>query len=343
VTQREYDLMGSSDIALIAEYDMNTKVAKKLSLDLGTNPRFVHAGANGYVIESKNKLLLFDWNFQLVKEFPNAVFLGSSFYHHEKERVTILIGEDINSLCQVTIYDGISSKEVNLDVSCSNAQRLNVRSEYIYFVTASKLYKFDSTTSTFSLVPLTTFDEIVKYIDKDLVYRANHVYALELSKNWTTVFNKNMDITQSTNAQFVFQVGETYYLAEKPNSNDKFIYSFEKIEILEIEEDFSYTLVDHNHLILHTANCTFINCQNVYKNGIERVLTDVSYFRAINSDNAIYIDNKSSNSYDVMHINLQTNETKKIMSLNYNSETNINAYPHYISTNNQFTIHDEET
>ncbi|MDO9629256.1 MAG: hypothetical protein Q7I99_05085, partial [Acholeplasmataceae bacterium] len=136
---------------------------------------------------------------------------------------------------------------------------------------------------------------------------------------------------------------ETLYLAKKPNSNDIYIYDFDRTELLKIEEEFAYTSMKYNHLIINKRRCEILYCQDIYKDGTELILSDVLLFKSINKENAIYVDNISDTSYDIMHINFTTKITKKILSLNYSNDPYINFNPVFIAYNNLFTIKDDET
>ncbi|MDO9629428.1 MAG: hypothetical protein Q7I99_05955, partial [Acholeplasmataceae bacterium] len=207
--QKSSDVSGISDISVITGYNMNTQSNYQLASSLGTKAKFLYAGPNGYVIEASDKLTVLDWNFQMVKEYSEALYLGSSLYQNDKENVAILIGESIDNKCLVTVYNGTSSTQSTLYDSCDTVQRLNVQSEYVYFVINHKLYKYDASTDSFTLVPLTTANETVNWVATDSVYKANQIFALVLSKSFITVFNNNMDISQSSSANEVYQVGET--------------------------------------------------------------------------------------------------------------------------------------
>ncbi|MBU1143359.1 MAG: hypothetical protein KKH92_06915 [Firmicutes bacterium] len=341
--QSNSQISGGSVISHIYQYNLDTKTGMKLPIDLGRDPKFVYAGMNGYVIEARDKLLIFDGNFELIKESTEAVFLGASKYHIDKENIVALVGETIGTQCQVTMYNGSSTQTINLDDTCNSVQRLNVFSEQVYFVINYRLYQFDALTKTFSLVPLTTDTETVQYVVTDSIYSRNRVYALKLSQNFITVFNKNMDISQSANAMEVIQVGETYYLAKRPNSDLIFVYNFDESEVLEIEEDFNYTEVKNNHLVVHTTRCTLLFCQNIYKNGIELVLSDVMWFHTVDNKNAVYIDNLTDTTYDIMHINFETNFTKKIVTLNYSTDPYVNYNSLYALPNQLILIRDSIT
>lgn len=336
-------VQGVTDIDQIMEYNMDTKTFRALPHDLGWDPRFVHADIDGYVIEAKDKTLVFDGNFELIKEYSDAVFLGSSTFEMDKDNVVMLIGETTDNQCKVTLYKGKSNSTVFLDDSCDSVERLNVYSSYVYFIINEKLYKFDAKTDTFSIVSLTTENETVKYVDGDRIYSANHVFALGLSNNGVTIFNKHMDISQSSNAMDAIQVGQDYYLAKKPNTDEYYIYDFENIENIKIEEEFSRSTVDYNYLILETLGCTVMRCQNIYKNGTELIFSDVMSFDAVDNDNVLYIQNRTDTSYDIMHTNFETNTTMKLMSLNYNNSSHINMYPIYALDNGLIIIKDDET
>jgi len=336
-------LQGVGEIYLIVEYNLNTRESIKLPLDLGRDAKFVHAGMNGYVIEAYDKLLVFDGSFKLIKEYADAVFLGSSRYQMDKDHVVMLVGENVNDQCKVTLYKGSSSSTVMLNDACSSVKRLNIPSPYVYFVINQRLYRFDALTDTFNIVPLTTEGELVEYVVGDKQYSYHQVYALGLSENHVTVFNGNMNILQSSNAMDVIQVGETFYLAQKPNTDDFYVYNFDHLEMIEIEEDFSNTRVNKNYLIINTAGCIFINCQNIYKNGTELVLSGVMQFNAVDKDNAVYIVSRTDTSYDIMHTNFETDVTIKLMSLNYSIDSYINISPIYTLSNGMIIIKDDVT
>jgi hypothetical protein len=255
----------------------------------------------------------------------------------------MLIGENVNNQCQVTLYRGSSSSSVTLNDPCDSVKRLNVPSPYVYFIINYRLYKFDAATDAFSIVPLTTEDEVVSYVANDREHDRNLVFALGLSESKVTIFNKHIDILQSSNAMDVIQVGETYYLAKKPNSNDYYVYTFDNLEMLKIEEEFTTTRVNNNYLIINPWDCISTGCQNIYKNGIELVLSGVMSFNAIDKDNVVYIENRTDTSHDIMHTNFELNITKKIMSLNYNTESAKNVYPIYTLSNGLIIIRDDDT
>jgi len=331
---------GNGNITFIMQYDMDKKEGIKLPIDFGRDPKFVHAGANGYVIEAWDKIFVLDEKFELLLESSDQVFLGSSKYVENKDNEIILIGKDNNSTCEVTLYKGTTETKVILDNSCSSVQRLDVFSKYVYFVINKKLYQFDAEENTFNLVPLTAEDDGVDYLVTDNQNRNNQIQAMKLSKGIVTFFNKNIDITQSTDAVEVYQVGETFYLAEKPNSNDIYVYDFNRTEMLKIEEDFIYTSMSYNHLVLNKVRCELMYCQNIYKNGVELVLSDVMLFNAMDNKHAIYADQVTDSSYDVMHVNFETNVTKKIMTLPYSTSPYTNYSSLVTLPNGMFMIRD---
>jgi hypothetical protein len=286
---------------------------------------------------------VFDGSFEFIKEYADAVFLGSSRYQMNKDNVVMLVGENVNNQCQVTLYRGSSSSTVMLDDACSSVKRLNILSPYVYFVINQRLYQFDALTDTFNIVPLTTEGELVEYVVSDNQYSYHQVYALGLSENNVTVFNSHMNILQSSNAMDVIQVGETFYLGQKPNTNDFYVYNFDHLEMMEIEEDFSSTRVSNNYLIINTTDCTVINCQNIYKNGVELILSGVMRFNAVDKDNAVYLVNRTDTSYDIMHTNFETDVTTKLMSLNYNYSSYTNMSPIWTLPNGMIIIKDDDT
>ena len=331
---------GSSNVSLIVQYDMNKKEAKRHPLDLGRDPKFVHAGFHGSVIDTWDKLFVFNEKFELLLESSDHLFLGSSKYYSDKDNEVILIGKNNENTCEVTLYRGSSETNVTLEDSCNTVQRLDVLSKYVYFVINKKLYKYDAEENLFQLVPLLTQDDGVDYLVTDHQNGNNQIQAMKLSKGIVTFFNKNIDITQSTDAVEVYQVGETFYLAEKPNSNDIYVYDFNRTEMLKIEEDFVYTSMSYNHLVLNKVRCELMYCQNIYKNGVELVLSDVMLFNAMDNKHAIYADQVTDSSYDVMHVNFETNVTKKIMTLPYSTSPYTNYSSLVTLPNGMFMIRD---
>lgn len=337
------EVSGNRNITHIMKYNMDTQEAMQLPIALGRDPQFVHAGTKGYAIESWDKLFIFDHHFELIKESTDEIYLGSSKYQENKDNEVILIGKNLNNSCEVTLFRGDFETKTILEDSCSSVQRLSVYSKFVYFVINKKLYRFDAENNNFSIVTLSVENEVVDYIATKSINTTNQINALKLSKNMITYFNKNMDITQSTNAVEVFQVGETFYLANKPNSNDNYVYNFDKTEALKIEEDFAYTSMSYNFLVLNKQRCELMYCQNIYKNGVELVLSDVMMFNAIDYQKALYADQVTDSSYDIMHINFETNVTKKIMTLDYSTSPVVNYSAIVTLPNGMFIVRDSYT
>lgn len=340
--QSKAHIQQESVINNIVAFNLNTQELTPLSVNLGTNAKFVHAGRDGYVIESSSFISVFDGNFKLVKQYSDAVFLGSSKYQSNKNDVVMLIGENATAQCKVTAYRGSSSTTVMLNDSCSDVDRLKIPSPLVYFVINERLYQFNAPNNEFTRVPLTSEGEKVEYLVSNQYYTTNQIYGLKLSENPVTVFNSTMNIAQSTNAMDVVQVGETFYVAKEPNSDNYVVFDFDHNELLDIDDVFTYTRVDHNFLIVNNSNCSIMTCQDIYKNGTEQVLDDIMRFDAVDRNHAVYITNMTESSYDIMHVNFDTNSTKKLMSLNYNYDTYTNLASVLTLSNGLITIINQE-
>jgi SAM-dependent methyltransferase len=205
-----------------------------------------------------------------------------------------------------------------------------------------RLYQFNAPNNEFTRVPLTSEGEKVEYLVSNQYYTTNQIYGLKLSENPVTVFNSTMNIAQSTNAMDVVQVGETFYVAKEPNSDNYVVFDFDHNELLDIDDVFTYTRVDHNFLIVNNSNCSIMTCQDIYKNGTELVLDDIMRFDAVDRNHAVYITNMTESSYDIMHVNFDTNSTKKLMSLNYNYDTYTNLASVLTLSNGLITIINQE-
>lgn len=339
--QNQSILYGNSTANYLFTYQMDTQTLSLVSLELDVTSKFVHASSAGYVINSIGRLHVFSHIGELIKTYDNdAEYLGSTAYYIHKEDVAILIGEPYGNQTKITQYSTQGTHEVILDESFTYAKNIPVISQDAYFTLNHHLYRFDAETLQFNLVPLTTTNETVEYIIDDLTYRYHNVYALELSENRTTIFNQHMDITQSANAMDAFQVGETYYLSFKPNTDRIYVYNFDDEEQFEIEQDFYYSRVERNHLILYTEMSTLMHYQDVYRDGETLMLSHVMSFHAVDDRYVIYADNATEDSYDIVHYDLETETTQTLKTLQFNSDLNSNRYTTYTFSNGLIVIGD---
>lgn len=259
-----------------------------------------------FITEIDNDLTVYDNKMNVIEVYEDGLYLGYTNHPNNIDEAYSLIAEKDNDVCNVDVYQDELVKTIPLNIDCNYSYSLFSGDTGIHFLlgdryTESYLYHFDVTTQ--ELNKINTYDSGISYVDEEVTDIYKGLYAFRLSNDTSVVYNDSFTSEQSYiyTMEDILLMGESFYVT-KPE-NDYILNDLESNIASEVDSLFfsgsNYRTTDDYFVGTIYDGNTFLYLEYVFNSNGEEILSEVMDFYVLSNNSAIFIDNMTTNSYDV--------------------------------------------
>lgn len=306
--------------------------------------RIVSRNHQGLLVHKDGIYYIYDYAMNLKNSYENVVYLGSSQYNDTLDERYFLLGEtQSDNTCQLIVSNGVEEvSRIPIAKSCEGGLSFPTKNQNVYFILGDSqipdtMYRFEPRTLEVTSMQSELDGLSISYVENIDSYRG--IYELALSNSTIICLNDRMSFDSVASSYHnLASIGDYFYVTQDTSLDQYKIYDFNNTLQGQIEGISTRTYIDGKYLIIDRNYMYPFVYQDVYQNGTNLVLSNIVEFHAISDTQVIYYLNITDTTYDIIYHDLDTDESKVLMTLDY--EDMMNYMSTYVYPNGMFTIID---